>query len=61
MKHKDTMMKYFEDHIKNHIPPKKEECLKFINLYPLLFDDKTWVQIKVFVYNKYRNSVKINS
>ena len=52
---KKLMVKYFKSHIKNHVAPTKKESLKFKEKNYVLFKDKTWLQIKVFVYNTYRN------
>lgn len=47
------MKKCFKRHIKCKISPKKDECLTLKNQRSDLFGDKTWVQIKIFVYNTY--------
>ncbi|KAG5877298.1 hypothetical protein JTB14_036367 [Gonioctena quinquepunctata] len=52
---KSIMKKFFKTHIEEKMSPKKDECLKFQNNHRKLFDDKTWVQIKVFIYNTYKN------
>lgn len=49
------MLKFFKIHIKNKISPKKAECLKLREENLNLFKEKNWVQIKVFVYNTYKN------
>lgn len=53
-KHKSIMLKYFTNHIKNKIAPKKADCLQFKENFKELFKHKTWVQIKVFIYNTYK-------
>ncbi|XP_072389745.1 uncharacterized protein [Diabrotica undecimpunctata] len=50
-KQKSVMSAFFKSHLKSKVAPKKQECLKLKNERPDLFRDKTWVQIKVFVYN----------
>lgn len=52
-KHKKIMLKFFANHIKNKISPKKHECLELKKENSDLFGDKNWVQIKVFIYNTY--------
>ncbi|KAI4465997.1 hypothetical protein MML48_3g00004720 [Holotrichia oblita] len=52
---KKEMLKFFKNHIKKKISPKKAECLELQRKYMALFGNKTWVQIKVFVYNTYKN------
>lgn len=53
---KNLMLQFFKSHIKNKTSPKKGECLQFQQNNMELFKEKTWVQIKVFVYNTYRNN-----
>lgn len=47
------MVSYFKNHIRDRKAPKKDECLKFTENYSNLFYQKTWVQIKAFIYNTY--------
>lgn len=49
------MKDFFKKHIKDKITPKKHECLELQKSHAHLFIDKTWVQIKVFVYNSFKN------
>lgn len=49
------MTSYFAENIKKKIPPKKAECEAFIKQNAGLFHGKTWVQVKTFIYNTYRN------
>lgn len=49
------MLTFFKTHIKNKIAPKRAECLEMRDKYLHEFKDKNWVQIKVFVYNTYKN------
>ncbi|KAK4887045.1 hypothetical protein RN001_003316 [Aquatica leii] len=44
---------FFEKHIKNKIPPKKEEVENLIARHPELFKNRKWDVIKAYVYNKY--------
>ncbi|CAH0563123.1 unnamed protein product [Brassicogethes aeneus] len=53
-KQKSVMMEYFKKNIKNKITPKNNECDAFQNKYRDMFQDKTWLQIKVFIYNVLR-------
>ncbi|KAG5871775.1 hypothetical protein JTB14_023459 [Gonioctena quinquepunctata] len=57
-KQKSSMKEFFKEHICEKITPKKEECLQLRNKYRDMFEDKTWVQIKVFVYNTFRKGKK---
>ncbi|XP_074034465.1 uncharacterized protein isoform X2 [Leptinotarsa decemlineata] len=57
-KQKSLMEKFFKKHICEKITPKKEECLQLRNEYTDMFEDKTWVQIKVFIYNTFRKEKK---
>lgn len=52
---KTYMLKHFQKHIKNLTTPRKEECLSFQKKHLKLFEAKTWTQIKIFVYNTFRN------
>jgi hypothetical protein len=47
--------KYFKNHIKNRIPPKKSEVENLMKETGL-FANKTWAVIKVFVQNSYKKS-----
>nr|XP_023030001.1 uncharacterized protein LOC111517932 [Leptinotarsa decemlineata] len=60
-KQKSLMEKFFKKHICEKITPKKEECLQLRNEYKDMFEDKTWVQIKVFIYNTFRKEKKMSS
>lgn len=51
---KDIMKNFFKKHIKNKISPKKHECLDLKKQNQPMFDNKTWIQIKVFIYNEFR-------
>jgi hypothetical protein len=53
---KTMMLQYFKTNVKNKISPKKDECLKLREDHLDLFKDKNWVQIKVFIYNTYKNN-----
>lgn len=55
-KQKSIMQLYFKKNLRNKIAPRKAECLKLIQEKSDLFGDKTWVQIKTFIYNTYRLS-----
>lgn len=55
-KQKNLMLSFFRKHIKNKILPKKAECDEFLKKYVDIFENKTWVQIKVFIYNTYRKN-----
>lgn len=45
--------KFFSNHIKQKLAPKKNEVLSLIEKYPNTFANKSWMMIKVFVQNKY--------
>lgn len=53
---KSLIKDYFKNHLKNKKTPKKQECLEFQKKYMSLFHEKTWIQIKVFVYNTFRSN-----
>ncbi|CAH0555073.1 unnamed protein product [Brassicogethes aeneus] len=48
------MSNYFKKHLKEKKPPKKHECLSLKEKYSDIFEMKSWVQIKVFIYNTFR-------
>lgn len=50
---KTLVLKYFKQHIKDKIPPKKGECLQLKDSYPELLINKSWEKIKIFVVNQY--------
>lgn len=52
---KKTVLKYFENHIKNKRLPKKTECLAFMKKESKIFQGVNWSRIKVLVYNTYRS------
>lgn len=52
--HKKMVIEAFKKHIKNRIPPKKNECLEFLSEHPELTCD--WLRIKTLVFNTYRDS-----
>lgn len=56
MNQKKIMLTFFKKHVEEKMSPKKQECLALKTKYFDLFHNKTWVQIKVFIYNTYRNS-----
>lgn len=43
----------FAKHIRMSIPPKKGECEKLKLQHKVLFSNKTWTKIKVFIQNEY--------
>ncbi len=51
---KQTVREYFRSQIENCVAPRKSECVRFKNVHRELFKDKSWVKIKVFVYNEYK-------
>lgn len=51
---KKIMQQYFKNHIKKKIAPRKGECLEFKEKYSEKFENKSWLQIKTFIYNSYR-------
>lgn len=51
---KSIMKKYFEAHIENKKPPKKEEAEKLIKMHKGVFENKNWVKIKAYIFNCYR-------
>lgn len=54
-KQKSIVKNYFSKHIRDRKTPKKQECLHFQNENSDLFKEKSWIQIKVFVYNMFKN------
>ncbi|XP_060516196.1 uncharacterized protein LOC132695756 [Cylas formicarius] len=44
---------FFKKHIKNKIPPKKQEVMRLIESDPRIFTNKTWPVIKVYICNKF--------
>ncbi|XP_025836251.1 uncharacterized protein LOC112906405 [Agrilus planipennis] len=56
-KEKKIVLKYFSEHIKKKIPPKKQECEEFLKYYNTDFQNKDWVKIKTYVYNVYRKEI----
>lgn len=46
--------KYFKTNIKNKIPPKKAQVLKFMEANPELFKDREWQTIKAYICNQYK-------
>lgn len=52
---KKMVLNHFRMHVRNKIPPKKNEVLKFIEKHCNNFDVTDWVRIKTVVYNCYRN------
>lgn len=46
---------FFSNHIKEKIPPKKDEVMMLKEKYPKLFSNKPYPTIKAYVWNKYRN------
>lgn len=50
---KHATKNFFKNHIKKKIAPKKNEVMKLVELHPLLFKDRKWDSIKVFVCNQY--------
>ncbi|XP_045488680.1 uncharacterized protein LOC123690070 isoform X2 [Pieris rapae] len=55
---KDVVTKYFKFHIKNHQPPKRNECEKLKEQRVDLLKNKDWLKIKVFVQNIYSKAKK---
>lgn len=53
---KKILLKYFKNNIEQKITPKKQECLNCQEKYKNLLNQKTWVQIKVFVYNTFKKT-----
>ncbi|XP_072382177.1 uncharacterized protein [Diabrotica undecimpunctata] len=51
---KETVEFFFKKHIKKKVPPKKREVEYLVNKNLTLFKNKTWAQIKAYVYNKYK-------
>lgn len=51
---KKLVLKYFKDHIKNKVAPKKRDCEKFISENPNTFEVADWVRVKTLVFNTYR-------
>ncbi|KAF2890234.1 hypothetical protein ILUMI_15939, partial [Ignelater luminosus] len=54
-KQTSVMKEFFKKHIKDKITPRKHECLQLQSEHKDMFKDKTWVQIKVFIYNIFKN------
>ncbi|KAJ0172348.1 hypothetical protein K1T71_012321 [Dendrolimus kikuchii] len=55
---KKVVTKFFKFHIKNHQPPKRNECEKLKEEHGDLLENKDWLKIKVFVQNTYSKSKK---
>ncbi|CAH1114940.1 unnamed protein product [Psylliodes chrysocephalus] len=55
-KQKQILLKYFKNQINNKVTPRKSDCLKFKEKNLEVFEEKTWLQIKVFVYNSFKNT-----
>ncbi|KAL4718874.1 hypothetical protein ACJJTC_006539 [Scirpophaga incertulas] len=55
---RDVVTKYFKCHIKNHQPPKRNECEKLKEQHVDLLKNKDWLKIKVFVQNIYSKAKK---
>lgn len=51
---KSIMKKFFKKHINSKTAPKKHEAIELKNKHKSLFKDKTWIQIKVFIYNTFK-------
>ncbi|RXG70302.1 hypothetical protein Avbf_07452 [Armadillidium vulgare] len=57
---KSLAFKYFAHNIKNKIPPKQCECLKFISKYKI--KNRSWKDVKALIFNTYYLSpVFVNS
>lgn len=48
---KNIVLRYFREHIKNKISPKKHECEAFFTLHKQQMKIKDWVKVKTFIYN----------
>lgn len=55
---KSTAKIFFKKNILEKIPPKKKEIEELKKKYPGLYNNKTWLQIKVFVCNIYNKKYK---
>ncbi|XP_074035312.1 uncharacterized protein [Leptinotarsa decemlineata] len=51
---KKLIINFFRTHIKEKRPPKKRECEELKKLYPIVFENKNWPTIKVFIQNEYQ-------
>ncbi|VEN35544.1 unnamed protein product, partial [Callosobruchus maculatus] len=49
---KTAALDFFKEHLKKHKPPRKNEVLKLMELYPNLFQNRKWDSIKVFICNE---------
>ena len=50
---KEIANKFFDTHIKQCIPPKKRECVELKDKHPILFSNKDWLKIEVYIQNQY--------
>lgn len=55
---KQIVQSFFANHIKQQKAPKRAECSKMVELYPNVFQNKSWTKIKVFVQNCYMKKQK---
>ncbi|KAG5865299.1 hypothetical protein JTB14_013795 [Gonioctena quinquepunctata] len=51
---KVLVREYFSNHIREKIPPRKQECTEFLKSHKEHFFNKDWIRVKTFVYNSYR-------
>lgn len=54
-KQKDVITHFFKLHIENKRAPRKHEVEQLIAKHKTLFKTKSWVKIKAFVYNCYKD------
>lgn len=53
---KVIVRKYFDNHVKNKVTPRKYECDEFMKKHGKSLIGKDWVKIKTFVYNCFRET-----
>lgn len=53
---KEIVKAAFKDHIKSKRAPRKEETEVFMKKHGDLFKDKSWVTVKAFIYNAYKDT-----
>ncbi|KAJ8959479.1 hypothetical protein NQ318_022176 [Aromia moschata] len=51
---KKLVLKFFHEHVKKKITPKKHECEQLISSNKNILLNKDWIKVKTFVYNSFR-------
>lgn len=53
---KEVINNFFKNHIKTKKAPKKHEVIELLGKHGDYFKNKTWIAIKSYVYNCYKNN-----